>query len=108
MLLHWPGLALLCYLRSGKAASLVTLLTDLPVAASVSDAGSGAVRLLCAHAFPTTMLGQCFKAGWARLHHCSEAFARLLGGALVRPCIPAGQRQLFIVTWRSWPKVCLL
>ena len=28
---------------AGKAASLVTLLTDLPVIASVSDAGSGAV-----------------------------------------------------------------
>ena len=33
----------------GKAASLVTLLTDLPVIASVSDAGSGAVVLFFLH-----------------------------------------------------------
>lgn len=32
------------FMLRGRAASLVTLLTDLPVVASVSDAGSGAVR----------------------------------------------------------------
>jgi hypothetical protein len=34
----------LAFVAQGRAASLVTLLTDLPVVASVSDAGSGAVR----------------------------------------------------------------
>jgi hypothetical protein len=37
---------LFAFVAQGRAASLVTLLTDLPVVASVSDAGSGAVRAI--------------------------------------------------------------
>lgn len=41
-----PALVFARWARPGRAASLVTLLTDLPVVSSVSDAGSGAVRVV--------------------------------------------------------------